>query len=394
MTDKELFEKTEKVFNLKKKNKLIDNVYDKGNFKSVLENTSPIKSNYGGNTVSAARAAGRGAATVGGAIGKGLGALGRGVAGMFSGTKTARKNEAEVRKAEAQARQEELKAQQAQANLMGGKRDKNKQTKKPTDPERLKRYENDARYRRVWDAYAKGKERDVAASDIDYYNKIEDEINKGTIDKAAEEKANQEIRNKDAADIDNNFKYNAPQTEKVLSKEGQKDNFIKFMLGDELPVEDLKSLAFAISEITKNNQTELNGVKRVINDNEKLTDGIKKSFISDLPLKAIKEPIPDEALKQSLKNMAKEEGITVKELLLNLNKEAEKFKIGDIVIGAKGAQHEIMGKDEPTGTIIVKSVKGNKRTKRFAKDLKMSQQKLDFDSSSEEGFEQIVKKYR
>jgi hypothetical protein len=394
MTDKELFEKTEKVFNLKKKNKLIDNVYSKGNFKSVLENTSPIKSNYGDNTVSAARAAGRGAATVGGAIGKGLGALGRGVAGMFSGTKTARKNEAGVRKAEAQARQEEIKAQQARSNLIGGKRNKNKQTKKPTDPERLKRYENDARYRRVWDAYAKGKERDVAASDIDYYNKIEDEINKGTIDKAAEEKAYQEIRNKAAANIDDIIKQKSPETYKQLIAKKQNDNFIKFMLGDELSQEELKKIAFTISEIIKHNQTELTFIRDEIEKNRKLTPGDIKLFLKDLPLKATKETDPDEALKQTLKDISKQEGIPYKDLILKLNKEAEKFKIDDIVLGSAGAKHEVTDKDSKTGTVIVRSLKGKKLTKRFAKDLRLQQKSLDIDNSNEESFEQIVKRYR
>jgi len=397
MTDKELFEKTEKVFKLKKENKLIENVYNRGKFKTMYENTSPIKSNYGDNSVSAARAAGRGAATVGGAIGKGLGALGRGVAGLFSDTKTGRKNEAEVRKAEAQARQEEIKAQQAQANLMGGKRNKNKQTKKPTDPERLKKYENDARYRRVWDAYAKGKERDVAASDIDYYNQVEDDINKGTINKAADEKAYQEIRNKAAANVDDIIKQKSPETYNQLTAKKQNDNFIKFMLGDELPQEDLKKIAFTISEVIKHNQTELTFIRNMIDKNRKLTPGVIKLFLEDLPLKAIKKPVTDEALKLTLRDMAKQEGIPYKDLILKLNKEAEKFKIGDIVIGPKGAQHEIMSKDGVTGTIIVKSVKGNKQVKRFAKDLKISQQKLDFDTAEaaeEDRFEQVVKRYR
>ena len=390
MTDKELFEKTEKVFKLKKENKLIENVYNRGKFKTMYENTSPIKSNYGDNSVSAARAAGRGAASVGGALARGLGKLGQ----YLPGSTRKRMKKAEARKAEAQARQAEIQAQQAQANLMGGKRNKNKQTKKPTDPERLKKYENDARYRRVWDAYSKGKERDVAASDIDYYNQVEDDINKGTINKAADEKAYQEIRNKAAANVDDIIKQKTPETYNQLTAKKQNDNFIKFMLGDELPQEDLKKIAFTISEITQHNQTELTFIKDMISKNRKLTPGVIKLFLKDLPLKAIKKPVTDEALKLTLRDMAKQEGIPYKDLILKLNKEAEKFKIGDIVIGPKGAQHEIMSKDGVTGTIIVKSVKGNKQTKRFAKDLKISQQKLDFDSSNEEGFEQIVKRYR
>ncbi len=80
MTDKELFVKTEKTFKLKKENKIIHKVYEKSEFKKILErtgdpsNTSPIKSNYGQNTVSAARSLGRGGATAAELAGKGIGA--------------------------------------------------------------------------------------------------------------------------------------------------------------------------------------------------------------------------------------------------------------------------------------------------------------------------------
>ena len=92
--------------------------------------------------------------------------------------------------------------------------------------------------------------------------------------------------------------------------------------------------------------------------------------------------------------MSKQEGIPYKELLLKLNKEAEKFKINDIVLGSAGAKHEVIDKDSKTGTVIVRSLKGKKLTKRFAKDLRLQQKSLDIDNSNEESFEQIVKRYR
>ena len=143
MTDKELFEKTEKVFNLNKKNPIIENVYKKGNFKQTLlewrrSSTSPIRSNYGDNTVSAAKGLGRGAtnaaqlagqgigttargvAKTAGAVGRGLGKFGKFLDRITPGTNTNRRNKAETRKQEAQARAEQLKNIQMQQQMMFG----------------------------------------------------------------------------------------------------------------------------------------------------------------------------------------------------------------------------------------------------------------------------------
>ena len=46
MTDKELFEKTEKAFNLKQKNNIVDKVFNEGNFNKVLSEMKNSKSPY------------------------------------------------------------------------------------------------------------------------------------------------------------------------------------------------------------------------------------------------------------------------------------------------------------------------------------------------------------
>jgi uncharacterized protein (UPF0305 family) len=433
MTDKELFEKTEKVFNLKNKNILIEKVYNKGNFKKNLQETSPIRSNYADNTVSAGRAAGRGALGAATAAGRGVAATGRGVAATGRGLGAVAKGagsivsnlfgsgrekrlqqrmkrkqmaqdlkksrqtlSADKRKAEAQARQEEIKAQQAQVDLMSGKKG-GKQGPKPKEGTRqYDAYINDSRYRKVWDAYAKGEEKNISAQDIDYYNAVNDKIEKGTIDTEADKKAKEELRNKAAAEIDNNIKLKAPKTEKYLTTKKLKDNYTKFMLGDELTINDLKTLAFSISEITKYDKEELSGIKSLIAaNNDKLTSGAIESFIKDLPKTAIKQTTPDIELKQAIQNMAKQENLSPKEILMKLNKEADKFKIDDIVLGSAGATHEVIGKDPKTGTVVVRSLKGKKRTKRFAKDLRLQQKSLEIPDAAEEvSFEQIIKKYR
>ena len=137
MTDKELFEKTEKTFNLKKENKLIEEIYEKGQFKKILEysrrvNTSPIRSNYGKNSVSAAATAGKGALNAAELAGKGIGATAKGL-GKFGkflndripGTKAYKDRKAETQNKEAETKANQLKNKQQQQKMMfGGDNDK------------------------------------------------------------------------------------------------------------------------------------------------------------------------------------------------------------------------------------------------------------------------------
>lgn len=177
MTDKELFEKTEKAFKLKEKNNLVDKVFNEGKFKQTLleqgtssgTGTSPIGSNYGANTVSAARAAGRGALGAAELAGKGIGATAKGLGkfgnflrGVIPGTNTNKRKKAETRKQLAQAKAEELKNKQLQQQMMfgggAGSQTKLEPPKKNETPEeKQKREERNARRRAT---YQKNKERD------------------------------------------------------------------------------------------------------------------------------------------------------------------------------------------------------------------------------------------
>lgn len=103
MRDKELFDKIEETFKLNTRKNVIDEIYSNGKFKRALdENTSPIKSNYGRNTISAARGAGS-------VLGK--------IARSIPGTRGHKMRSAEARKKAAEAKMSEIQAQQARASL-------------------------------------------------------------------------------------------------------------------------------------------------------------------------------------------------------------------------------------------------------------------------------------
>jgi hypothetical protein len=101
MTDKELFEKTEKQFNLKKNSK-VEKVFEEGSFNKVLnEVRGPKSPNLGG----AAQAAG--------------GFLNR-IAAAIPGTRSHRMRSAEARKQEAEAKKAEVEARAAQQRQIFG----------------------------------------------------------------------------------------------------------------------------------------------------------------------------------------------------------------------------------------------------------------------------------
>lgn len=101
MTDKELFEKTEKQFNLKKNSK-VEKVFEEGSFNKVLNEVKGPKS----PDLSGA------AKTSGGFLSR--------VAAAIPGTRGHRMRSAEARKLEAQAKQEEIKARADQQRQMFG----------------------------------------------------------------------------------------------------------------------------------------------------------------------------------------------------------------------------------------------------------------------------------
>jgi hypothetical protein len=101
MTDRELFEKTEKQFNLKKNSK-VNKVFEEGSFNMVLNEIKTPKQ-----------------ADLSGAAQKAGGFLSR-VAAAIPGTRGHRMRSAEARKQEAQAKQEEIKARADQQRQMFG----------------------------------------------------------------------------------------------------------------------------------------------------------------------------------------------------------------------------------------------------------------------------------
>ena len=176
MNDKELFEKTEKVFKLKKNNKIIHEIYQRSEFKKILEkdtntsstSTSPIKSNYAQNTTSAAATAGRGGLAAANLAGKGIGAAAKGLGkvggflkGIIPGTNTNRRKKAETRKREAATKADELKNKQMQQQMMFGGGQSTPGVEPPkkneTPEDKKKREDRNARRRAT---YAKNKERD------------------------------------------------------------------------------------------------------------------------------------------------------------------------------------------------------------------------------------------
>lgn len=143
MTDKELFEKTEKQFNLKKNSK-VEKVFEEGSFNKVLNEVKGPKSpNLGG----AAQAAG--------------GFLNR-IAAAIPGTRGHRMRSAEARKQEAEAKKAEVEARSMQQRQMQGKSAQTRQYPEPpkkneTPEDKQKREERNARRR---ETYRKNKERD------------------------------------------------------------------------------------------------------------------------------------------------------------------------------------------------------------------------------------------
>jgi len=104
MTDKELFEKTEKHFDLKKSDK-INKIFEEGNFNKVLNEIKGPKQPTG--------------------IGKATGGFLSRVAAAIPGTRGHRMRSAEARKQVADAKRAEIEARTAQQRLMKGNYSKN-----------------------------------------------------------------------------------------------------------------------------------------------------------------------------------------------------------------------------------------------------------------------------
>jgi len=409
MTDKELFEKTEKVFKLKKENKLIENVYNRGKFKTMYENTSPIRSNVGDNSVSAARAAGRGAAAVGGAIGRGLGKLGQ----YLPGSTRKRMKKAEARKAEAQARQAEIQAQQAQANLVGGKNDNNNL---PEMDEALKRVYAEPEFKRVYDKSLRGEE--LTANDQRIYDagmKKVDAYRTGQAEKTGKGEAQKEIESKAGENRIKKLGKSAPNITKFLidpKNEETKNLFTRYTLQSPalgVPTEsEIAKLAQNLTKLLQTNVTEINNFKKFIRNEPNLQDdgATLIKLLPSAPTKATKAKgttktitLKPENIDQFIKRDAKKKNRSETAQKEEMVRQAKKYKVGNVVKGSGGGQFQIADINNETGLITVRSVNDNRRGFKFAYNLgdvteKGSEQDdLPFDSN-EEGFEQIVKRYR
>ena len=410
MTDKELFEKTEKTFNLNKKNTIIESVYEKGKFKSLLENTSPIGSNYGGNTISATATAGRGLAKTGGAIARGLGALGKFAREVIPGTRASRMRTAETQKQEAQARAEELKNMQMRQKLASGDDDDTKKQHK-MDEYVEKIYNRNPQFAASYDKVLKGETLN-RAEQIDYDDGLKeaDNLRKGVDVETAQQQAKAKIGEEKLLNLDTKARGLAiylrdPNNEKT------KLLFQKYVLQDPPTTEEENKLLAGglIQYFYKNypdgarNKKDFIALTNYFKAQEKLKSlQGGASIMNSIGIK-IQKPkkttkpgelsAEDQKLINNVQTMADQAKIKLQDQLMVLNKEADKFKVGDIVVGTAGARHKITGKDSKTGTVEIKSLVGNKPSKRFAKDLEIDQKEFNL-NSNEESFEQIVKRYR
>ena len=401
MTDKELFEKTEKTFNLKKENVLIENIFDKGNFKKVLNEI---------------RTSADPAAASGGGL---LGQIG-------SAVKYLSPTQARIRKAE--ARKAEIEAQMAQQRLMKGQSTNDTQTKPKEGTQERDKYDNDGRYRRVWNAYAKGEEKDLSKADIEYYETVNASIDKATLDTAAQtaaidaaKKEKKKLRQKEVAEFENSILSNAPKTAKELINKGQFGFYINFMFGDKVNPVDLKKTALTIGNLIQFDYNELQGIRRLISSNPKITSGARESFLSDLPTQVTKKsvatdkpkkPSAEQIINKKILKSAKNNNRSKAEQIKFQNEKAkEEFNIGDSVkstlrnTGKGDILFDVVGFDTKTGTVVVKTVGKTPRTlKKLPGEIEPFTMKLKPEDKDEmkdtikkamgESFEQIVKRYR
>ena len=443
MTDKELFEKTEKAFNLNKKNPVIEKVYDKGNFKSLLENTSPIGSNYGGNTVSAARAAGRGVASVGrgaaktgGALARGLGALGKFAREVIPGTRTSRMRTAEVKKAEAQARAEELKNMQMRQKLASGDDDGQKKQHK-MDKYVEKIYGRNPQFALAYDKVLKGENLNKAEQkDYDDGIAAADELRKQEDKQEGKGEAQTEIEQKAGENRIKKLGRTAPNITKFLidpKNEEIKKEFIRYSLQSPalgIPTEtEIVKLADSLTKPLQDNQQEIINFKRFVRNEPNLQDD-GASLIKLLPASPKRQTksgtkkkitLKPQTVDMFLKKGAEGSKRTYEGQKAEMIRQSKEYKVGNTVLGKGGAQFVIKDISSINGLITLKDM--NNRTQyRFAnqlgeivekgqgqeemKDLTDEEQKQyekgmetakklrQKKSKSEESFEQIVKRYR
>jgi hypothetical protein len=384
MTDKELFEKTEKTFNLKKENVLIENIFDKGNFKKVLNeirtSTDPAAASGGGL----------------------LGQIGSAVKYM---SPTARR----IRKAK--AKKAEISAQQAQQNLMKGK---NKSGKKPEMDQALKTVYAEPECKRVYDKSLKGDE--LTANDQTIYDtctKKADEIRAGQAEKTGKSEAQKQI---DSQAGDNRLKKlgkTAPTITKFLinpKNKATQDLFVRYTLQSPalgIPTEsEIAQLAQNLTKTMQANVTEINNFKRFIRNEPNLQDdgaGLIK-LLPSAPTKATKTKGTTKTITLNPKNVlefikkdSEKKGRSIADQMKEMVRQAnKKYKTGNMVKGTGGGNFKIIDINNETGLITVRSANDNRRSYKFAKNLgevtDRGGQQAEMDLP--ESFDQVIKRYR
>ena len=390
MTDKELFEKVSKKFNLNE-NTNISNVFDKGNFnKTILEirkSSAPTGGGAFGNAFNAVRA-------------------------MIPGTRAYDMRSAERDTAVAQARQEQLKAKKQQQELKG----RGKQGQSEMSPELKKVYMGDLKFKNAYDKLARG-EQLTSSEDADYKNGMKkvDAAIKGVDIEAGKQAAKKEIAQQTEKNLLDGTFQAAPEIGKFFidpKNEADKDIYIKFLLQDDnygkpTDAEIVNLAKNKLTPIFLKHRNEINRFTKYIqSQSQTSTKAVHGNLLGNIPEGMKKQPRTPGSSKRSpdlrpsnvidkLKIAASKAGRSLKEQKSEMIRQANRFKdqIGKGILGNSGAQYQLKEIDQETGMMTVKDKNDDTRYK-FANQLQPpAQEELPLDSS-EENFEDIIKRYR
>ena len=386
MEDKELFENVEKTFSLNKNSVKINEVFNKGNFKKNLNEVVEPKDS---------------SSNIAGGIGKAISYM----------------SPSAIRMRKAQARQAEADAAKTRASMLDNDKKKVGSKNKPTDKNRLDVYNNDSRYKRVWDAYDQGKERDVSISDIDYYNKIETKLETEKIEDIqriardeAETKVKVETAYRVKEQIVNLLTKRAPKIAEYLRTNKLLNLYSRYMLNskivfgdndgperkeiEKLDDNEILKLADKLTGAFENHPGEVKAVRNLISDDDRLTGADKKRLLVNLPtaegVKTVttsgkKKRKPRKTVAEKIKDLAIRNDMTIPEMKAKLNDQAKKIAVGTIVVGGKGGKYKVIGYNSKNGTLRVQNIKGENSSKGqvFARDVKVSsQQEFDLQNGS------------
>jgi len=389
MTDKELFEKVEKKFFPEKAIKL--ERFNKTKFQKVINEI-------------------RGPSSPG-PVSSGVGSFLNRAAAAIPGTRGYRMRSAEARKQEALAKQEELKAKKQQQELKGG----GIQGKSEMSPELKKVYMGDLKFKNAYDKLARG-EQLTSIEDADYKNGMKkvDAAIKGVDIEAGKEAAKKEIAQQTEKTFIDGTSQSAPEIGKFFTdpkNKTDKDIYIKFLLQDDnygKPT-DVEIVTLATNKLTpifKKHPNEVNSFIKYIKSQSQTKDPkVHKILFYNIP-EGMKSQQRQPGSKRSpklsprnvmdkLKVAASQAGRSLEEQRSEMIRQANRFRdqIGKEVKGTSGAAYILQDIDQETGMMTLKD-KNNVNQYRFANQLQQpTQEELPLDSS-EENFEDIIKRYR